>query len=838
MNGGIEKRKKKKTLSAQIQDQREKVRKFFKGGWKIQDVPFYKSSIFQKGLLASGVVLLLSLLLLPEIQFVPSKYQIGSICPVNIKAPQDFDVPDIKATEEKRLQVAQESRSVYDFDLSLIDTLQRRIKKAFSDMNRYYLDKKLREDNAVGREDSNQKKNGATGPAAGPTLAQKTEQQLLDESMRTFEDALKLKLSPNVLKILKRDGFAPGDAAAIGAMLKTVMSRGVVSSPELLLNEAGKGIIIKGVEEKYEKVIKDTTVFLDLKTARELIEQYSDPIIDDMPPDKVKAMKDVAIGLMVPNLTFNKHETEYRKVQAMDSVKTVFYKIKKGEMIIREGEKVAEEHLSKMNALNAVQKGSNLSLVFLGLVLFNAILLYIFLFYINRFKRSIAADLQRLTLLGLIIVSSLAINKIFYWIARMVMSNLESVEPTSILYAIPYAFCGMLIGVLFEVRIFIFPILIISILSGIMIHEDLSFTLYSLVGNVTAAMTVQNCRRRSALLRGGLRVGAVNAITALTILMVHNDFSFQKGLDNTIFAFIGGILVSVLVSWVVPLLETLFRITTDIRLLELSDTNQRVLKDLLVHAPGTYQHSLMVGNLSEEAAEAVGASPLLARVSSLYHDIGKIQKAEYFVENQINLENPHDKLTPSMSALILISHVKDGAEIARENKLPPAILDILRQHHGTGLITFFYQKAKDMEDREMHTVKEEDYRYPGPKPQTQEAAIVMIADALEAASRVLTNPTPSRIEGMVNKIMERIYLDGQLDECDLTLKDLWRIKKRMVPILNSIYHQRINYPSVKLADDEEGGVKNEGMGQPAAESAKSAKKAGDVSIEKSLRKRE
>ena len=258
MNGITEKRKKKKTLSGRIRERREEVRKFFQGGWKIKDVPFYKSSIFQKGLLAAGVVLLLSLLLLPEIQFIPSKYQIGSICPVNIKAPQDVDVPDIQATEEKRLQVTQESRSVYDFDLSLVDSLQRRVKNAFSEMNRYYMGKKLREENAAGIQDLNQKKTGATGPETVNNLAQKTEQQLFEESLRNFEDILKVKLSANALKVFKRDGFAPEDAAAIGTMLKTVMSRGVVSSPELLLNEADRGIILKGVGESFEKVIRDT----------------------------------------------------------------------------------------------------------------------------------------------------------------------------------------------------------------------------------------------------------------------------------------------------------------------------------------------------------------------------------------------------------------------------------------------------------------------------------------------------------------------------------------------------------------------------------------------------
>jgi len=201
------------------------------------------------------------------------------------------------------------------------------------------------------------------------------------------------------------------------------------------------------------------------------------------------------------------------------------------------------------------------------------------------------------------------------------------------------------------------------------------------------------------------------------------------------------------------------------------------------------------------------------------------------------VENRHDKLTPSMSSLILISHIKDGVELARENKLPPAILDIIRQHHGSSLITYFFQKAKDREDPSIHAVKEEDFRYPGPKPQTKEAAIVMITDAVEAASRVLTGPNPSRIEGMVNKILERIYLDGQLDECDLTLKDLREIKRSLLPILTSIHHHRIDYPSVKLTDENEGNRKDEDPAQPERIHSQGPREVGDISLEKSLRNR-
>jgi putative nucleotidyltransferase with HDIG domain len=874
MTGSAEKRKKKHARPGHVQMVRDKLNRSVKSGFRIQGIPFYRSTVFLKQLAAVGVVVLLSALLLPDLQFLPSRYQVGSISPRNIKAPQDFDVPDSEATEEKRRQVREETLSVYDFDLSLVDTMQEDVKDAFAVMNRYYLGKKLRaekkealqkaaaaekkkalqeaaaaeekealqEANAGEEKEALQEANAGENEVQDKTSSEEpqipTEEELFQERHQTFQEIIELGLSDKALSAFEAVEFSPETANAVSTIVKTIMNKGVVGSPELLLKEADKGIVIKGVGEDFEKTIGDINTFLDLRSAREMIHDYSASMLDNMTQPTVEAVKEVASKLIVPNLTFNKTGTEVRKQQRAEAVKTVYFKVKKGEMIVREGEKIDGYHMAKLNALNVAQKESNLFTSFLGLIFFNSILLSIFLSYINRFKKSIGEDLQKLSLLALIIVASVGLIKAFYWISKVLMANLEFVEPTSLLYGIPFAFCGMLIGVLFEVRIFIFPILIVSILSGIMIHEDLNFILYALVGNVVAALTVQNCRRRTALLRGGIMVGAANIATALAIAMIHNELSIFRGIYDTIFAFFGGLLVSVLVSWVVPILESLFKLTTDIRLLELSDTNQRVLKDLLVHAPGTYQHALMVGNLSEEAAEAVGANPLLARVSAMYHDIGKIQKAEYFVENQINLANRHDKLAPSMSALILISHVKDGVELARKQKLPPAILSIIKQHHGTSLITFFYQKAKENEDPTIHEIKEADYRYPGPKPQSKEAAIVMITDAIEAASRVLNNPNPSRIEMMVNKILERIYIDGQLDECDLTLKDLRKIKKSLLPILNSIYHHRIDYPSVKLAEDEKRTQKDENLAQPAWVEGKNSARPDEIGVDKNLRNRQ
>jgi hypothetical protein len=260
---------------------------------------------------------------------------------------------------------------------------------------------------------------------------------------------------------------------------------------------------------------------------------------------------------------------------------------------------------------------------------------------------------------------------------------------------------------------------------------------------------------------------------------------------------LGGALAGVIATGFLPLIEMVFGFTTDIKLLELSSLDQPILKDLMVKAPGTYHHSVIVSSMVEATAESIYANPLLAKVSAYYHDIGKTKKPLYFVENQVRGDKRHEKLAPSMSSLILISHVKDGVELAKQNRLGKEIADIIQQHQGTRLISYFYQKAKEQTKEKggkSSPVKEEDFRYPGPKPQTKEAALVLVADAAEAVSRTLVDPAPARIKGVVQKIINDVFLDGQLDECELTLKDLNQIAKSFTKTLSGIFHTRIEYP--------------------------------------------
>jgi len=319
-----------------------------------------------------------------------------------------------------------------------------------------------------------------------------------------------------------------------------------------------------------------------------------------------------------------------------------------------------------------------------------------------------------------------------------------------------------------------------------------------------------------------------NMIIVVGLLVSRGELFTSQALSAVLFSVFSGITVSALVSFLLPFLEYAFKVTTDISLLELLDLNQPVMKMLMINAPGTYHHSVIVGNLVEAAAEAVGVNPLLGRVSSYYHDIGKIKMPDYFVENQGGTASRHDKLTPHMSSMIITSHLKEGVELAKQYKLPQTVIDIIQQHHGTALITYFYQKAKSQEDPESAGgVDETSYRYPGPKPQTKEAGLVMLADAIEAASKTLDDPTPDKLQWLTQKIVNKIFTDGQLDECELTLKDLHSITRSFNRVFAGIYHQRIDYPEPAYITKEER-VEGPDRGEGAVAERASGKDKEDV----------
>jgi hypothetical protein len=369
-------------------------------------------------------------------------------------------------------------------------------------------------------------------------------------------------------------------------------------------------------------------------------------------------------------------------------------------------------------------------------------------------------------------------------------------------YAIPVAAGAMLTRYILNSEIALVFAIVASALTGMFLEGDLDLSIYYLISGIAAAAAIAHVERRSAILKAGVVVGSVNAVVVLAIKLityvsVTNVFNLPHILTNMSMAFAGGIFSSIFVLVLAPIAEHVFDHVTDIKLLELGNLNHPLLKEMIVKASGTYHHSQLVAVLAEAAAAEIEANPLLARVGSYFHDIGKMRKPSYFVENQQGGENRHDKLSPSMSALIIASHVKDGLDLARQYKLPRRIAEFIPQHQGTKVITYFYNKAVEHNPDPETPIDEKDYRYPGPRPQNREAGIILLADGTEAAVRSIPEKTPPKIQAMVQKIINKNFTEAQLDECEMTLKDLHFIAESFTRVLVGIYHQRIEYPEME-----------------------------------------
>lgn len=411
-----------------------------------------------------------------------------------------------------------------------------------------------------------------------------------------------------------------------------------------------------------------------------------------------------------------------------------------------------------------------------------ALFLSVFFFYLNYFYPDIYENINKLILLSIISIFIVLLAKIFGQVSG---------------YLIPMASSSMLIALSFSPNIAILLTVILSLLIGFIPGGGLNYILVSIISGIVAIYSIQKATQRSSLTRAGLLIAGVNIIAISALGLINNE-EYYLILQNNFLGVLNGFLAVILTIGILPFLESYFDITTSFKLMELSNPNQPLLKKMILEAPGTYHHSIVVGNLSETAAEEIGGNGLLARVGAIYHDIGKIKRPYFFTENQEAYKNIHDEMEPSLSALVIASHVKEGIELAKKNKLPKDITDIISQHHGTNLITYFFHRALKENGLANDAVAEENYRYSGPKPQTKETGIILLADSLEAATRSLTNPTATRIKTLVKEIIQKNLENGQLEECDLTLKDLDKIGDSFSRILTGMFHTRVEYPDDDL----------------------------------------
>lgn len=485
-----------------------------------------------------------------------------------------------------------------------------------------------------------------------------------------------------------------------------------------------------------------------------------------------------------PNFFYDKEKTDEKIQEAQKNVPKIV--IKKNQTIVKEGEPVTESQIELLNELGLLKNsGSGDSLyVYFVLGIFVAVILTIEYFYIYKYYRKIFDNTNNLILISIINIISLVLAR-----------STALISP----YLVPMIFGPIMLTLLLNYKIS----LVVSLLNCVLISGVISFKpevmILAFVSCVLGSTSLRKMQQRNDILLSTAYIALMCAVlTFSTGTLLSNDM--MEVLESTAMGGVGILLSGILAIGFLPVFETTFDIVTTVKLLELSNPNSPLLKKLLMEAPGTYHHSVLVSNLSELAAEEIGGNSVLARIGSFYHDIGKTKRPYFFKENQIGKDNPHDKITPNLSTLIITSHVKDGLEMAKEYNLPKVIRDIIAQHHGTTLVKYFYYKMKNSPEGG-EEVKEADFRYPGPIPESKEAGIIMLADSVEAAVRSISEPTKGKIEEMVNNIIKDKLHSGQLDNCDLTLKDLTKIRQCFLKVLSGIYHERIEYPT------EEKGVK-------------------------------
>lgn len=476
-----------------------------------------------------------------------------------------------------------------------------------------------------------------------------------------------------------------------------------------------------------------------------------------------------------PNETIDIIETEKIRQEEISKVKPVL--VKQNELIAQKGDKIDEHKLSLIKESGLLKENNKTPFkTYFGMGFLLCLSIFFLVYYIYLFNKSILYT-NKIIILLLVMTLTIIISQGFSIIST---------------YLIPISAGSLLIAILIEPKLALISHLFLVAFLGYNLKLDTNIIFMFIISGGIGVLTSTRQNQRYSVLLKGLYISAINILVISSYGFIQ-DLEFKELMIRNFFGLINGILSGIITLGSLPLWENVFSVLTPLKLLELSNPNQPLLRQLLIEAPGTYHHSLMVGNLSEAAAEVIGADPLLTRVGSLYHDIGKTKKPYYFKENQFGMENPHDKLNPIHSTHIIKNHTLDGIQMAKHKKLPKEIIDIIEEHHGDTLVAYFYYKAKE-EDRD---VKLEDFRYSGRRPQTKEAALVMLADSTEAAVRSLKNPTKESIDEMVTKVVKGKLNDGQLDECNITNKDITNIIDIFTSILIGIYHDRIEYPNME-----------------------------------------
>ena len=704
----------------------------------------------------SILALLTTLLLLSNRAYTfNANYRLGEVLGRSIIAPIDLTATDLAETDRRKNAAREATRAVFNFDSSRAETSVQSFRSAWEDL----------------------KEQVTTGQSKAPVW--------------------KGEGGPGVAQAIIVHNFNETDLDRLASIIREIGAGFIYDDADAVRLE--REIVLIDFRNPAAQIVVPAprTRMLSLSSARQNLELRI-LNLQGWSPAQRSTLATALVPLIRPNVALDETATATAREIEASKIPPAVISLKRNQVVAREGDTITANTLAQINAIKNAGHSGRPWHNFFGL------LLVVIAVYWAAWKfaehRSGGSPLslskhKAFALVGSAILIQTALMKIGFMFGDSVAARMEAPfnDPTIWNFAIPFAAAALLVAMLVDTQLAFLVGIITALFAGILAPAGMQKALFAMVSCSAAIYGIGRYRERQSVTLAGLFVGAVNVVMAFALIA----YSEQPLTLRTFFlamgaGIVGGLLTAVFTAGGLPINETLFGILTDVKLLELSNADLPVLGQLAMRAPGTNQHSHAVGQLAEDACRAVGANPLLARIGALYHDIGKLAAPEYFVENQQG-DNPHDRLRPYQSAKIITSHVTYGSKLAKEIGLPTKIADFIPQHHGTRTLHYFLRKAQ-AQAKPNETVDEADFRYPGPKPQFKEAAIMMLADSCEAAARSLARPDPENIRAIVMKIVDAIISDGQLDECDVTLQELTTIREAMISALTAIYHARIDYP--------------------------------------------
>jgi len=803
-------------LANQLQKRWKAIRRFLKQFQS--DLPDRISST--AGLIV--VALLLTLTIVSYQGFSTNLIINNGIVSLDVLAPQDFSIIDEDTTERLREQAVENVAPIFEYNPQIKTQITTSINNTLAEIeNKYNLALKAK----FGRINLTEK-----------DLQKAEYEKFLLEFIPTIQNDTILGKDDISIALLAEKQFNPTLQQKIVAIIDKVMSPYIytTSNTDEIL---GRRIVVQNTQTGEKEELRSRDVVSLVVAQKNLVTEFLN--LEEFNIEEKKELANTFKQFLAANLRYSDSLTAAAKTLARQQVTPLEVQFRKNQIVARRGDLVTPyvgRVLQKVRALQQVSNYRQKVGQFIGLFILTLATVFALRKFSSRTTlRQRLGSARSFSVICFILVLQTILIRLGLELCQQVAMTFDLIgSPIRYEFLIPFAASALIMTFLLDTIAAELCGLIVCIFTGLLSGGDLGLMIYAILSAIAATYGVERYRHRNSITRAGTIVGLINALAIVTVMLFNRQsVGVEVYVYNIIYGVGGGLLTAALVSLLMPIMESLFDILTDVKLLELSNMNLPLLRELAIEAPGTQQHSMLVGSLAETAAEAINANALLVRVGCYYHDIGKMMAPNMFIENQAGGPNPHDKMEPKRSASVITGHVRKGILMGQESGLPKEIIDIIPQHHGTRRLHYFYNKALAQYSKTGEPVNEEHYRYPGPKPQSREAAIVMLSDCAEAAARTLDDPTPESIRLIVKKITEDIIADGQLEECEMTMREFNQVREALIQTLCSIYHHRIKYPGFNSEDKSERSMAppTKNIATVTTEQQKMAAKASSASVD-------